>query len=200
MRQILANAHALAKPNRRVKPGAWAEPGLDTHPPGAGPAAGDRPSTDPRSTCAEFHVAQRRARSNWSARAMPGSDCVPDSGRAPGNQDNLWCLYVCRTRPDTATVVGDDASGPPQATILAAIYPNSFNPRTTIGYELAEVAISRRHQQRSTVITANLAFKQGGGIFPGAACVAALIDRFTENCHVMDVDADSWRQRKHRQD
>lgn len=58
--------------------------------------------------------------------------------------------------------------------------------------------ISRRHQQRSTVITTNLAFKQWGSIFPGAACVAALVDRFTENCHVLDIDADSWRQRKQR--
>ena len=41
---------------------------------------------------------------------------------------------------DTVTAVGDDASGPPQATALAAIYPNPFNPRTTIGYELAEAA------------------------------------------------------------
>jgi flagellar hook assembly protein FlgD len=42
---------------------------------------------------------------------------------------------------DTVTAVGDDASGPPQATILAAIYPNPFNPRATIGYELAEAAL-----------------------------------------------------------
>jgi flagellar hook assembly protein FlgD len=42
---------------------------------------------------------------------------------------------------DTVTAVGDDASGPPQATILAAIYPNPFNPRTTIAYELAEAAV-----------------------------------------------------------
>ncbi len=56
--------------------------------------------------------------------------------------------------------------------------------------------ISRRHQERSTIITTNLAFKQWGSIFPGAACVAALVDRFTEHCHVIDVDADSWRQRK----
>jgi flagellar hook assembly protein FlgD len=41
---------------------------------------------------------------------------------------------------DTVTAVGDDASGPPQATTLAAIYPNPFNPRTTIAYELAEAA------------------------------------------------------------
>jgi hypothetical protein len=41
---------------------------------------------------------------------------------------------------DTVTGVGDDASGPPQATLLATIYPNPFNPRTTIGYELAEAS------------------------------------------------------------
>jgi hypothetical protein len=28
--------------------------------------------------------------------------------------------------------------------------------------------------------------------FPGAACVGALVDR----CHVIDIDADSWRQRR----
>ena len=26
-------------------------------------------------------------------------------------------------------------------------------------------------------------------------CVAALVDRFTENCHVIDIEADSWRQK-----
>lgn len=58
--------------------------------------------------------------------------------------------------------------------------------------------ISRRHLQRSTIITTNLPFKQWGSIFPGAACVAALVDRFTENCHVMDIEGESWRQRKRR--
>lgn len=56
--------------------------------------------------------------------------------------------------------------------------------------------VSRRHEERSTVITTNLPFKTWGTIFPGAACVAALVDRFTENCHVLDIDGDSWRQRK----
>jgi flagellar hook assembly protein FlgD len=41
---------------------------------------------------------------------------------------------------DTVTAVGGDANSPPQATSLAAIYPNPFNPRTTIAYELAEAA------------------------------------------------------------
>jgi DNA replication protein DnaC len=54
--------------------------------------------------------------------------------------------------------------------------------------------VSRRHeQQRSTVITTNLAFKQWGTVFPGAACVVALVDRFAQHCHKVDIDAESWR-------
>jgi DNA replication protein DnaC len=60
--------------------------------------------------------------------------------------------------------------------------------------------ISRRHERRSTVITTNLAYKLWGGVFPGAACVAALIDRFAQHCHVVDIDAESWRNpENHRQ-
>lgn len=55
--------------------------------------------------------------------------------------------------------------------------------------------IDRRHEKRATVVTTNLSFKQWGTVFPGAACVVALIDRFSQHCHVVDIDADSWRQR-----
>ena len=55
--------------------------------------------------------------------------------------------------------------------------------------------ITRRHLARSTLITTNLAFKQWGTLFPGAACVGALIDRFVQHCYVMDIDADSYRQK-----
>jgi DNA replication protein DnaC len=56
--------------------------------------------------------------------------------------------------------------------------------------------ISRRHENSSTVITTNLAFKAWGTVFPGAACVVALVDRFSQHLHTVDVDADSWRQTK----
>ena len=55
--------------------------------------------------------------------------------------------------------------------------------------------ISRRHERASTIITTNLAFKEWGIVFPGAACVGALVDRFTQHCHALDIDGDSWRQR-----
>lgn len=55
--------------------------------------------------------------------------------------------------------------------------------------------VSRRHEQRSIVVTTNLAFKQWGSVFPGASCVGALVDRFAQHCHVIDIDAPSWRQK-----
>lgn len=54
--------------------------------------------------------------------------------------------------------------------------------------------INRRHEKASTVITTNLAFKQWASIFPGAACVVALVDRFSQHCHVLDIEGESWRQ------
>jgi DNA replication protein DnaC len=56
--------------------------------------------------------------------------------------------------------------------------------------------ISRRHEHRSLVLTTNLPFKQWSTVFPGAACVSALIDRFVQHCHILDIDADSWRQKE----
>ena len=73
-----------------------------------------------------------------------------------------------------------------------------YLPADARGGDLLYNIISRRHQQRPTIITTNLGFKQWGTIFPGAACVAALVDRFTESCHVLDIDADSWRQKKNK--
>ena len=55
--------------------------------------------------------------------------------------------------------------------------------------------VSRRHEKRSTVITTNLSFKQWSGVFPGAACLTALVDRFMQHCHVLEIDGESWRQR-----
>ena len=56
--------------------------------------------------------------------------------------------------------------------------------------------ITRRHEHRSLILTTNLPFKQWNTIFPGAACVVALVDRFAQHCHVLDIDADSYRQRR----
>jgi len=70
-----------------------------------------------------------------------------------------------------------------------------YLPADSRSADLLYNIVSRRHEQRSIVITTNLPFKQWGTIFPGAACVVALVDRLAQHCHVLDIDADSWRQK-----
>jgi len=70
-----------------------------------------------------------------------------------------------------------------------------YLPSDNRAADLLYNVVSRRHEKRSTVISTNLSFKQWGTVFPGAACVVALVDRFAQHCHVADIDADSWRQK-----
>jgi len=70
-----------------------------------------------------------------------------------------------------------------------------YLPCDTRSADLLYNIISRRHERKSTVISTNLAFKQWSTVFPNAACVGALVDRFAQHCHTMDIDAESWRQR-----
>jgi DNA replication protein DnaC len=71
-----------------------------------------------------------------------------------------------------------------------------YLPCTRQSADLLYNIIRRRHENRSLVLTTNLPFKQWGTVFPGAACVSALVDRFVQHCHVIDIDADSWRQKE----
>lgn len=74
-----------------------------------------------------------------------------------------------------------------------------YLPCDTRAADLLYNVISRRHEQRSTIITTNLGFKQWGNTFPGAACVVALVDRFAQHCHRIEIIGESWRD-KHRLD
>jgi DNA replication protein DnaC len=55
--------------------------------------------------------------------------------------------------------------------------------------------ITERHEAKSTIVTTNMSFKQWGTLFQGAACLPALVDRFAQHCHMLDIDADSWRKK-----
>jgi hypothetical protein len=43
---------------------------------------------------------------------------------------------------------------------------------------------------------ARLMQAQWGTIFGDAPCLSALVDRFAQHCHVLDIDADSWRDKE----
>lgn len=55
--------------------------------------------------------------------------------------------------------------------------------------------ITARHHRRSVIITTNLAYKQWPSVFPGATCLSALVDRFAQHCHAIDIKGESWRDR-----
>ena len=56
--------------------------------------------------------------------------------------------------------------------------------------------VSRRHESKAVVITTNLAYKAWGPVFSDAPCLGALVDRFAQHCNVLDIDADSWRDKE----
>ena len=55
--------------------------------------------------------------------------------------------------------------------------------------------VSRRYENKSLVLTTNLAFKDWPSIFPNAACTTALIDRIVHHADVVAIEGDSYRRR-----
>ena len=53
--------------------------------------------------------------------------------------------------------------------------------------------ISRRYQQKSTLITTNRPFAEWREIFPSAACVVSMIDRLVHRSEVIAIDGESYR-------
>jgi len=53
--------------------------------------------------------------------------------------------------------------------------------------------VNRRYQRTATIFTTNLAFKDWGNVFPGAASVTAMIDRITHHCHIIKQQGESYR-------
>ncbi|MEW5705153.1 MAG: IS21-like element helper ATPase IstB [Pseudomonadota bacterium] len=56
--------------------------------------------------------------------------------------------------------------------------------------------VSRRYEQKSTVVTTNLAFRDWHNVFPNAACASALIDRLTHHSEVILIKGESYRSRE----
>lgn len=53
--------------------------------------------------------------------------------------------------------------------------------------------ISRRYQQKSTLVTTNKPFTEWGELFPNASCVVSLIDRLVHHSEITSIDAESYR-------
>ena len=53
--------------------------------------------------------------------------------------------------------------------------------------------ITRRYNEKSTIITTNKTFAEWNHVFPGAACVVTLIDRLVHNSEISEIRGQSYR-------
>jgi len=53
--------------------------------------------------------------------------------------------------------------------------------------------ITRRYQQRATVLTTNKSFGEWNQVFPNAACVVTLVDRLVHRSEILTIAGDSYR-------
>jgi len=53
--------------------------------------------------------------------------------------------------------------------------------------------VSRRYEEKSTLVTTNRPFAEWGEVFPNAACVVSLVDRLVPNAEIIRIDGESYR-------
>mgnify|MGYP001817887889 FL=1 len=53
--------------------------------------------------------------------------------------------------------------------------------------------VSRRYEEKSTLVTTNRPFAEWGEVFPNAACVVSLVDRLVHNSEIIRIDGESYR-------
>jgi len=53
--------------------------------------------------------------------------------------------------------------------------------------------VSRRYQEKSTLVTTNRPFSEWGEVFPNAACVVSLVDRLVHNAEIIHIEGESYR-------
>ena len=56
--------------------------------------------------------------------------------------------------------------------------------------------VSRRYEERSTVITTNKPFGEWSEVFPNASCVVSLVDRLVHNAEIVQIEGDSYRYKE----
>jgi DNA replication protein DnaC len=53
--------------------------------------------------------------------------------------------------------------------------------------------ISRRYQEKPTLVTTNKPFSEWRDMFPNASCVVSLIDRLVHKSEIISIEAESYR-------
>lgn len=56
--------------------------------------------------------------------------------------------------------------------------------------------VSRRYEKSPIVLTTNLTFAEWPKVFPGAACVSAILDRLIHHCEIIQIKGTSYRKKR----
>jgi DNA replication protein DnaC len=84
------------------------------------------------------------------------------------------------------------------ATNAILVGPNGIDEVGYLSYsnrhaDLLFELISRRYENKSTLVTTNRPFAEWREVFPTAACVASLIDRLVHHAEIIAIDGESYR-------
>jgi DNA replication protein DnaC len=81
----------------------------------------------------------------------------------------------------------------PQLLVLDEVGYLSFDCQAA---DLLFEVVSRRYEAGSIMMTTNMAFKDWDKVFPGAACLTAMIDRLTHHCDILTIQGKSFRHKE----
>ncbi len=83
----------------------------------------------------------------------------------------------------------------PQLLVIDEVgYLSYSNRHADLLFEL----ISRRYQNKSTLVTTNRPFAEWREVFPNAACVVSLVDRLLHHAEIVSIEGNSWRLKEAR--
>lgn len=81
----------------------------------------------------------------------------------------------------------------PRLLVIDEIGYLSYDARSA---DLLFEVVTRRYQEKSTIISTNRAFAQWNETFPNASCVVTLVDRLIHRSEIVEIDGESYRRKE----
>ena len=66
--------------------------------------------------------------------------------------------------------------------------------------DLLYEVVSRRYEHKPILVTTNKPFREWSSVFDSATSVRTIVDRMVHRCEVVNIDADSYRLKEHKED